>query len=257
MSIERRRGTLKQYVTTVERVNGRLRKRYIGSMDDPVVSYLMRTKTLANANRAAREADLRNEIEIATKLEHHFVRLEKWSAGWLVTDGLVQLIDSDTLTQTPSTAITMKPPRIKRFKQTCRLANQGDEVAKQELEGWIAATPGLYAEATSLVAIARDELLKFASGSPETEALLRSKLDGISASLSEEVDDGIGRLYAEAVSLAWMDMMRCGIGALRVSTDTKTAKYWDAATDRATRRWTRIQAEYQKYLKQVRKRSTS
>jgi hypothetical protein len=258
MSTEKRPGTQQTYVTKVRRVDGRLLKRYIGPSADPVVSLLTADHQLALADQRASRQQNQAEIELDKKMAASFDRIVDWSKNWKFIYRLTRLPQAkDMRTNKPDTTPS-KLPTLHRFTQTCRLANEGDQDAISQLDHWIAEIPGLLSEATNLVRIAESQLVDFlAQGSPETEAIVRRHIAQTSADLQLLVKgDSLAKLHADALTMVWMDMMRCQLGAMRLFEDSKTAKYWDAAADRATRRWGRVEKSFGQYRKQANREST-
>jgi len=265
MSVESRKNTSNRYVTRVRRVGKSLRKSYVGPANDPVVDFFQRTKDLNDADDAAAKAQRRDEITQSKQLEPHLESLAKWSNHWKVLRKLVQRVrdcpDPDQPTPLSRTAGTFNVPDhfpgIKRFAEHCRKANKGDQDAKAQIQRWTDAVPGLLDDATSHIHLARCLLIDFlARDSAETRALLDLRLDEVSADLIGQAgDDPLLRLYADAVILCYFDLMRCSVAGSRVTDDTKSAKYWDQATNRTQRRWIQITRAFTQQTKQIKKQT--
>ena len=252
MSTERRTGTLRTYVTKVKRVDGQLQKRYIGRSADPVIHLLTADHQLALADRRARRKKHQTEIELDKKLAETFVRVEAWSANWKVIHRLTLLPQPKVMKNPKADVRSSKLPALHRFLETCRLVNGGDQDAIRQLNSWLAEIPGHLSEATDLLAIAESQLIKLLSptGSPETEALVRRNIAQTSADLQSLVKgDPLAKMHADAVAIAWLDFMRCQLAAIGAYEDTKTANYWNAAADRALRRWGRVEEAFGEYRK--------
>lgn len=261
MSIERRPGTLRTYVTKVQRVDGRLQKRYIGSSADPTIHLFSAEHQLGLADQRARRKKHKDEIERDRTLEATFGRLDSLSKNWKIIHRLTRLplpapqpID---MKKRKAKLASSKLPTPSQFSETCRLANGGDQAAKRQLDRWISRIPGHLSKATDLLAIAESQLVDFLShGSQETEALIRRKIAKTSSDLQSLVPgDPLANLHADALTLAWMDLMRCQLGAMRPFEDAKNATYWDAAADRTSRRWDRLEKAFGRYRKEWLKQS--
>ena len=257
MSTERRPGTLRTYLTKVERVDGKLQKRYIGSSADPVIGMLIRGQQLAKADRIARRKKHRSEIEGDKKLTDLFDRIVDWAANWKVIHLLSQLPQTKDMKNHKADGSSTEIPGLHHFLAMCKLANAGDQDAIRQLDIWLAKLPGHLSEATDLLATAELQLIQFlAKGSPETEASVRQQISQNSAILQSLVNgDPLAKMHADAVAIVWLDFMRCQLTAIRAVADTKSAKYWDAAADRALRRWERVDGAFAQYRKQFDRQS--
>ncbi len=257
MAIEKRKGTTKRYVTRNLRIDGRQKKQYIGRADDPIVGMLIRSDKLADAEATDQRNRVRREIQSSKQIEPKLCRLVRWTKRWKVLTRLHALDrdhrmnDFNASSNDPSVTF----PGLQRFLKTCRSANEGDSSAKQQLQAWLDAVPGMLAEATDMIAIARRELITFLAGdSAETKALLDLRIGEMSSQLAEQAgDDPLSRLYADAVLITYFDLLRCTTAAIRPIDETKSAKYWDVAAGRAEFRWIRMEKAFNEHTKRARK----
>lgn len=253
MEIEKRTGTTNKYVTRTSRRDGRLQKRYIGKATDPVVQLFLESERLAHADELAyREAcDREQEIDIAASKSLDW--LCQWSSRWKV----ILLLREREMHSKPTvtTASGQKPPGLHKFTSTCRLAEKGDDDAQRQVDAWIAETSEILNDATDIMAIARDHLMRFVgSASAEDSLLWQKRIDmDISAILREAGDDPLTRMYAEVVVLAMLDVMRSSLMPYLAGGDMKRSTYWGKAMDHAQRRWTKITKAFQQYLKHLKK----
>ena len=248
MAVEKRRGTLKHYYTRVLRVGGKLQKRYVGRLSNPIVGVLIREEQLRKAEEAARSAALIAEIETAKKGESQLVQIARSSDGWKVLLRLSNLQLRSTATFPMSKNTTTDLPKLQELTRVCRLANDGDQAANRQLYQWVNAAPGLIDQSINALALARETLLAtFASESAETLALLRVKLEREADELVGTAEgDPLLKHYAEAVALAKMDVMRCSLARMRADSDLYTMRYWEGALERSQKRWERIHKAFQK-----------
>ena len=133
MAVEKRRGTLKHYYTRVLRVGGKLQKRYVGRLSNPIVGVLIREGQLRQAEETARSAALIAEVETAKKGESQLVQIARSSDGWKVLLRLSNLQLRSTATFPMSKNTTTDLPKLQELTRVCRLANDGDQTANRQL----------------------------------------------------------------------------------------------------------------------------
>ncbi|MCM2370383.1 hypothetical protein [Aporhodopirellula aestuarii] len=242
MTIEGRRGTPKQYYTKVKRIDGKLKKEYVGRLSDPCVGILVREERLRKATAAARVVEINAEVEKAKQTEAHFIKIVQTSRCWKVLLRIINLQPATAETLPMSTPLSSELPKLHLLSETCRLANQGDEAAAAKLNQWINAAPELFSKATDALELARETLVRDLAGeSAETEALLRSKLQRDADELINSMeDDPLIRHYAETVILAKMDLVRCEFAGLRSNLSISVRRYWEGALTRAQLRWIKL-----------------
>ncbi len=242
MAVEGRRETNKKYYTKVQRIDGRLKKEYIGRLSSPFVSMFVRDERLQKATTAARGDEINAEMEKARQTEAQLIQIAQFSGCWRVLLRIISLPPSPANILPMSTQPSSELPKLHRLTETCRLANQGDGAAAAKLNEWINSAPEIFAKATDALELARETLVQdFAGESPETEALFRIKLQREADELLDSVgDDPLIRHYADTMVLAKMDLVRCELAGLRSNLSISVRRYWEGALKRAQLRWIKL-----------------
>lgn len=257
MRIESRPNSTKQYFTRTFRSGGKLHKRYVGKASDPVAQLFFENEQLAKAERAAYRKSCRAEREDELEAVKSLDWLAQWSATWKV---LAQLHEKKMHNKPARTSETeRKLPGLHRFKEVCREAEAGDSEAQRQLDVWIAGTPEILKQATEMIAITREHLMRFvSSASPESSVLWEKQIDAKTVEiLAEAGDDPLGRMYAEVTVLAWFDYARSSLMPYLVGGDIKRSGYWGVALRRSEKRWLQVEKAFGQHLKQAAKRRMS
>lgn len=242
MAVEKRRGTTKQYYTRTRRVDGELKRDYIGALSDPFTGLCVRDDRLRKADALARKAELTDEIEHSKLIDARLTRIATWSSDWEVLSRIVALKPDGIVAMHTPTEHSLDLPKPQQFTRICRLAKQGDAEAVNSLNEWLDASPQMVTEATDFLEVARVTLVGGLSlESPESEALMIARLRLEAESIVDSVvDTPLNRLYADAVVLAWMDVVRCDFAGLRSNLSIHDRRYWESARGRALKRWGQV-----------------
>ncbi|WP_404308171.1 hypothetical protein [Neorhodopirellula lusitana] len=246
MAVECRKGTSKQYATEVKRIDGKLKKDYIGRLSDPCVDMFVREERLRKATAAARKTEINIEMEEAKQTEALLIQVAKLSSHWKVFYRITNLQPVPVKALAMSNTLPPELPKLHRLAEICRLANQANEDAAIKLNRWINDAPDLFARATDVLGLARDAMIQdITGGEAETEALLRAKLERDAAELVDSVQgDPLLRHYAETVVLAKLDVARCELAGLRPNLGIRIMKYWEVALARAQSRFIKLEKAF-------------
>ncbi|MCR9209718.1 MAG: hypothetical protein NXI28_15910 [bacterium] len=247
MAVEGRQGTSNQYYTKVRRVGGKLEKRYVGRLSNPIVDVSSREARLSKATAVAHRLRVDAEMVNVKRDEHHFIKIAQASSGWKVLVRIINLRSTPARLLRMSTVPTPDLPKLQEFTRVCRLANQGDEAATTQLREWVSVAPELFAKATNALELARETLLGGLAGeAPETLALLRVRLEQEADELVHATEDEpLIKHFAETVVLAKMDLVRCQLAGLRPNLGIRAMRYWEGAIARSQKRWANVSKAFQ------------
>lgn len=245
MNIEARRGTTNGYATHSQRVNGKHRRQYLGRAESPAVQVINRLDQLTKAKRRNAERQRREEIAASRRIDTIMTRLSHILIDLNVINTIPKRFKMDNVKRKNEVGAR---PAAKQIRELCERADQGDEKARKFLANWLAANQSLVDEATDLGALA-SALVKsqLTEDDPVSDAFLDHQLNYVTQAFKPSGDDVIQSMHATILAVTYMDAMRCAITAIRGNFSGKSAKYWDAAFSRATRRYKQVRKSVEKY----------
>lgn len=262
MAARRRTQEKPRYVYRSFREGGKVKRRYYGSIEDPLAELVWRSQRLAAGNeRAARQKRVA-EMEAAKSCEPALKTLASAGDFLLTLPAVLQVPlrmptkRSEANCSGPELVALVKSimdvtPTREQLRQLARSAEAGDEQAQLKLELLVGSLPDFRASIGSLGEIARDNLMEAIAGSdPLVKLQLREEMKELAARLGrEKTDDPLEQMLIDNVLLTRLDAMRCCIAAVQSQSSRTEYSFWQSMYSRATRRYEKSIDNLQRYRK--------
>ncbi|WP_044303816.1 hypothetical protein, partial [Rhodopirellula sallentina] len=158
MSIEKRRGTSRQYRYKPRRVAGTLQNSYVGPATDPLVELFAIASELSRSSQRDLRLQLQRERQEFTELEVSLKRIAGWASSWKVFCQLNELSETRVVKMDSSERDAFEIPGIHEFRRIRAKAREGDKAANDQLDKWIDRFPVSRIAAFDLVDVARSQL---------------------------------------------------------------------------------------------------
>ncbi|QDV42202.1 hypothetical protein Enr13x_20470 [Stieleria neptunia] len=210
---------------------------------------LYRRDRYERAENAAAITEFRAELARCRQIE---VYLNAIDAAITVRSALAKLIPHDYSDPSSTTVPRMSPielkcelsklPRKQALSRLMRKADAGCNTSRGLLRELMFDCEDLMGEVSNTLTIAKTIVLDAMSGDSYAmrEAMGQKLAEAESALAGSNGSGPVDKMAAEAVSLAWIDCLRCQLMVLKASHSNRDERYLQGLADRATRRLERL-----------------
>ncbi len=249
MAIERRRGQQRfLYARQVRR--GRVSKRYLGSLSDPVTEILFRAQDLSRANSSAARAAVEVELDEYAQLEP-VIRLVATRVNRCVLRDRNKQERKSQLPRRKSSKPMIDqspdatPERISitrdDFDHLVDRATGGDEDAQAELRATLRANPKTYGRLGDLARHVQLCLVDLIAGdSVVAHESLHLNMDKMRSDLQRDGTSPLEALLVDQVVTSWLDLSVQQIGFAQDHCTEAIAKRHEQRVERAQGRHLRV-----------------
>jgi hypothetical protein len=231
----------------VARVNGKVRKTYVGSLADPVASLVHRSDQLAMAHRRAAEEATRRDLEAYGRIEGVTRLLASKAARlvWRQRDRLRRGQDGGHAIATretpmPKTAALLNAPidvTKDDFDDLAARAAAGCEEALEVLRHTLLANPAVYRLLGNLAQHAQRALIRLVAGdSAVTREAAQFQANELRQDLLRDGDSPLERLVVDQVVTTWLDVYIQQLGLSQPHAKEGLRHRWEKQLDRAQKR---------------------
>ncbi len=247
MGFESRPGTKKRFYYRSVRIDGQVRKEYVGPADDPAVQIiarqdeLLRMEQTADLQEARRvQADFKQLEPLIAALEKQVISgLEAGSYASFPFPVTTETFEMNTVHKQPDPAGDRTPDETtkEQFEHLVSQARRGDQDAAEELQRIIRSRKDIWQPVGDLAKHAEELLIsQIAQDNLVLGESLRLQLAQMKESLGRDADDPVIALLVDLVVVTWLELHLVRMEAGQSWRFVRDARFWEQRHEHAAQR---------------------